>query len=288
MKHSSRPRKTTSLSQSMHQQLNMYALAAGAAGVSVLALSPSGEAKIVYTPADKNITPDHTISLDLNHDGKIDFRLKDAHFTSPTYGFDHTGILSVLPARQANRIPGFSRTNRHYASALQAGVSIGPKQKFTPAPKVMATSFSDTGARRGLASSCNGPWSKAKNRYLGLEFLIEGKINFGWARLNVSCQGTDVFATLTGYAYETIPNKAIKAGQTKGAAGESGSEDFGGRASLPNLTPDAPQPPWLGCLLSALRASRCGGERNQWSKSTNFSSISCGSWKNPTACTCYG
>jgi hypothetical protein len=74
----------------------------GAAGVSVLTLSPSSETKIVYTPADKNITPDHTISLDLNRDGKIDFRLKDTHFTSPTYGFDHTGILSVLPAANKN------------------------------------------------------------------------------------------------------------------------------------------------------------------------------------------
>ena len=65
MKRSSRPRKITRLSQSMHQQLNMYALAAGAAGVSVLALSPSSEAKIVYTATDKNIMPDHTISLDV-------------------------------------------------------------------------------------------------------------------------------------------------------------------------------------------------------------------------------
>jgi len=218
VKRSSRPRKTTSLSQSMHHQLNMYALAAGAAGVSVLALSPSSEAKIVYTPADKNITPDHTISLDLNHDGTTDFRFKDMHFTS-SVGFDHTGILSVLPAHQANKILGHSRTNRHYASALQAGVSIGPKQKFTPGPKIMATVFSDTGARRGLASSCSGSWSKGKNRYLGLEFLIEGKVHFGWARLSVSCRGTDVYATLTGYAYETIPNKAIKAGQTKARQG---------------------------------------------------------------------
>jgi hypothetical protein len=248
VKYSSRPRKMTSLSQSMHHQLNMYALAAGAAGVSVLALSPPGEGKIVYTPADKNITPDHTISLDLNHDGNIDFRLKDTQFTSPTYGFDHTGILSVLPAHQANKILGHSRTNRHYLSALQAGVSIGPKQKFPPGPKIMATSSSDTGARRFLNGSCDGPWSKAKNRYLGLEFFIEGKVHFGWARLNVSCRGTDVFATLTGYAYETIPNKAIKAGQTKGTAEESREENFGASTSLTNLTPDAPQPPWLGML----------------------------------------
>src|ERR1700732_1637892 len=36
MKRSSRPRRTTELSQSLHQQLNMYALAASAAGVTLL------------------------------------------------------------------------------------------------------------------------------------------------------------------------------------------------------------------------------------------------------------
>jgi len=194
----------------------MYALAASAAGVGMLALAQPAEAEIVYTRAHKSITPNHTIPLDLNHDGSTDFRFKDAHITSSPYGFDHTGILSVRPAIHANKIVGFSRDTRHYASALDAGVSIGPKKQFTLGPRLMATAFSDTGAHRELSNQCNGPWSGAKNRYLGLEFLIKGKVHFGWARLNVTCPGTDVDATLTGYAYETIPNKPIIAGKTKG------------------------------------------------------------------------
>ena len=246
MKQSSRT--PANLSDSTQHRLNSYALAAAAAGVGLLALNQAAEAKIVYTPANKNITPNHTIPLDLNHDGTTDFRLKDMHFTS-TVGFDHTGILSVLPARQGNRIVGFSRTVRHYASALNAGVTIGPKGRFTAGPRIMATVFSDTGARRGLSNSCNGPWSKAANgRYLGLEFLIKGKVHFGWARLNVTCRGTDVLATLTGYAYETIPNKSIIAGKTKGPADESGEKDFGPNASLPDRIPDTPQPATLGVL----------------------------------------
>jgi len=247
MKRFSRSCKAASLSESVHQRLNAYALAATAAGVGVLALTQAAEAKIVYTPADKSITPNHTIPLDLNHDGIIDFRFKDAHFTSPTYGFDHTGILSIRPAHQGNKIEGFSRTARHYASALRVGVTIGLKVRFTPGPKVMATMFSDTGAGRFLSEACNGPWSKDKNRYLGLEFLIKGEVHFGWARLNVSCQGTDVFATLTGYAYETIPNKAIKAGQTKGTD-QSTAEEFNATATLTTPVPDQAQPATLGAL----------------------------------------
>jgi hypothetical protein len=217
---SARPRKTANLSDSVQHQLNKYALAAGAAGVGVMVLGQTAEAKIVYTPADTNIAPDHTIPLDLNHDGIVDFGFLDVYRRSHPYGFDHTGILSVIPANQANKIEGYSRVNRDYASALRAGVSIGPNARFTTGPKIMATVFSDTGRARELSGSCDGPWS-GTNRYLGLEFIINGEVHFGWARLNVSCKGLDVFATLTGYAYETVPNKPIIAGQTKGSDEEA-------------------------------------------------------------------
>jgi hypothetical protein len=49
MKRSPRPRKTADLSDSVHRQLNLYALAAGAAGVGMLALSQPTEAEIIYT-----------------------------------------------------------------------------------------------------------------------------------------------------------------------------------------------------------------------------------------------
>jgi hypothetical protein len=211
------PRKLADLSQSFRQRLNSYALAASAAGVGVLALAPPANAKIVYTPAHKLITPNHTIPLDLNHDRIADFRLKDIRFTTSPFGFSHIAMLSVVPARNANKAAGYSAFNQHYASALKAGVSIGPKGKFASGPRVMANVYSDTGAHQGTAGQCLGPWGNVVNRYLGLKFLVQGKVHFGWARLSVSCSGfVNVDATLTGYAYETIPNKPIITGKTKG------------------------------------------------------------------------
>ena len=66
-----------------------------------------------------------------------------------------------------------------------------------------------------------GQWANGgkgvKNRYLGLKFQVSGKTHFGWARLNVAFKRhLGFFAVLTGYAYETIPNKPIIAGKTKG------------------------------------------------------------------------
>jgi hypothetical protein len=49
------PRPPINLADSVHQQLNMYALAAGAAGVGALALAQPVEARIVYAPAHRAI-----------------------------------------------------------------------------------------------------------------------------------------------------------------------------------------------------------------------------------------
>jgi hypothetical protein len=64
-----------------------------------------------------------------------------------------------------------------------------------------------------------GPWTNVANRFLGLRFKIRGKIHYGWARLTVVDQGFKLTGTLTGYAYETIPNKAIVAGNTRQTEG---------------------------------------------------------------------
>ena len=65
-----------------------------------------------------------------------------------------------------------------------------------------------------------GPWvhsgRSAVSRYLGLKIQISGKTHYDWARVVVTGL---VNAILTGYAYETIPGKAIVTGQTKDANG---------------------------------------------------------------------
>jgi hypothetical protein len=65
------------------------------------------------------------------------------------------------------------------------------------------------------SSFTSGQWFGAKRRYLGFRFTISGRVHFGWARLSVS-PSPSTEATLTGYAYETIPNKPIITGKTKG------------------------------------------------------------------------
>jgi hypothetical protein len=94
MKRSFGPRKTASnLSESVVHQLNMYALAASAAGVGVLALTQPAEAKIVYTPANVNIVQNGGLfRFDLNHDGIPDFGLGNQ------YRYSNSRYIGVLAA----------------------------------------------------------------------------------------------------------------------------------------------------------------------------------------------
>jgi hypothetical protein len=211
MKRSTGPRTTAKLSKSVSHQLNSYALAASAAGVSVLALAPLAEAKVVYTPVHRVIQGgDPGIRyLDLNHDGITDFKFQNWS----VYDSDiQLATLSVLPT-PGNRIRGYGGSgifSFRFPSALPAGTRIGPKGHF------ISGQSNDAMLRAPFGW---GQRNNVKNRYLGFRFEIKGETHYGWARLNVSCSGPPryhIAATLTGYAYETVPNRLIVAGKTKG------------------------------------------------------------------------
>jgi hypothetical protein len=63
--------QASDLSQRLNKPLLAYLATAGAAGVSMLAMTQSAEAKVVYTPTDRAITSGS--HLDLNNDGTADF-----------------------------------------------------------------------------------------------------------------------------------------------------------------------------------------------------------------------
>jgi hypothetical protein len=219
------PRNTITLSDSVHHQLNMYALAASAAGVSVLALPQPAECKIIYTHAHKTIVTNERYNLDLNHDGVADFIVSNvlvAPFGSLLVcAANARGTCLYAHSQQKNEIWGKPNQHRNWAYALAAGVKVEPNpRRFLPKNSYMAGFSCDPSGC--THPSDNGPWKgNVRGRYLGLKFIIGGQVHYGWARLNVSYKtgsngGKYLQATLTGYAYETIANKPIIAGQEHG------------------------------------------------------------------------
>ena len=212
MKHT---RTAFQLSDSVHRQLNMYALAASAAGVGVLASAQPAEAKIVYTPAHHVIGEKQEYALALNHK-QDDFLFTNSQCLGGTFPCSSTAwaYLAVAADSRAGKCPNEVMGRQHWASALKRGAHISEGQQFSRSAR-MASQCSGVGCTGPRTS---GPWVNVTDRYLGLKFKIEGKFHYGWARLNVAVvQGQfEIVGMLTGYAYETIPNKPIIAGKTKG------------------------------------------------------------------------
>jgi hypothetical protein len=204
------PRAAARINARLNRNLNAYIAAAGAAGVGALALTQAAEAKIVYTPANSVVTTPVDFSVGLYP------------------GYYHTQLLDVTPKVKGNAVNG---------AAGFFGVPVGPAAKFA------TNSYFGHGVEMAKLfqyshSSFTGAWAGVTNRYLGFKFLIDGQVHYGWARMSVSNIHD---AVLTGYAYETIPNKTILEGHTSGPEAADNFAPF-------DLLAPVPQPLSLGML----------------------------------------
>jgi hypothetical protein len=202
-----RSRSKTALDHRLDNRLMAYVAAAGGTTLAMLVAAPS-EAEVVYTPTNVTIGPGASYPLDLNQDGIADFTL-------------HRGLCgqhgSCFYAQVDVDGNGIRPTDKlSYAAPMPRGASIGPGQPFN------ATSgYSHKGAFMAAdfiysRSVFFGPWAYVNNRFLGVKFLIDGEIHYGWARLTVTNFTKGGTAVLTGYAYENVPNREIRAGQENG------------------------------------------------------------------------
>lgn len=233
MKRLPRPaRPISNFSEPISQRLNMYALAAGAAGVGMLASAQPALAKIVYTPANIPIVQNGgPVELDLNHDGINDFQFSNVYTTEKMRqpeGF-HQSSLTVYPVEQSNRVRAVESNGVFVAAALSKGKNVGPHSPFQPAQSALVMVACAGGTSGG---GCGGAWLKVKQGYLGLKFVIKGKVHFGWARIRLAGETSP---TIVGYAYETIPNQRIITGQKK-ETDEIGADQSVSLSALPART----------------------------------------------------
>lgn len=201
--------------EAFHQRLNSYALAAGAAGVSLLALATPSAAEIIYTKAHQVIGANTTYGIDFNHDGTIDLTIRNkTEHSCGTFCGSSGSLAAVLPG--SNQVVG----DTYGAVAMKPGMRIGTGDPFKVGAQLM-------GYGNFLGPFPNGSWINVNSRYLGVKFTINGETHYGWARLNVQVKLPIFFtATLTGYAYETVPNKSIIAGQTQEANDSADSQEL--------------------------------------------------------------
>jgi hypothetical protein len=197
------PRATAPVNSKLDKALVAYMAAAAAA-----MFTASAQAKVVYTPANSQ-TSFGSIPIDLNNDGVVDFTI------SVIGGSFHSELTVVKPQIAGNAVLAAAKGG---VAAGFFGVAVGPGEKF------LSNSFYSSG--RGLpmadagmyggSSWFNGAFANATNRYIGMKFVINGTVHYGWARVNVSNYLKGGALQLTGYAYETTPQTNIIEGHVSG------------------------------------------------------------------------
>jgi hypothetical protein len=168
------------------------------------------------------------LGLDLNNDGVTDFTIENVLSSCSTY--DHRmGVGPECSPHQYEALfaqpegPNLVLDDASsFASALTAGKKIGAQDNFGVNARMEACS-----TQNGFLTDTLGPWrGTVTNHYLGLQFFIDGQAHYGWARLSTTRKQSTNCVTITvlsGYAYETIANRAIPAGKTSGTDGATGS-----------------------------------------------------------------
>ena len=205
-------RKTSFLRGDFDRRLRSYAVAACAAGAGVLPLAQPAKADIIYTPANQQLVTEMYLPIDLNHDGVFDLGFHN-EVDSTTIG--RSNDVFAYGRARGN---GVLLEKLNNAAALRSGARIGTGDAFSLVG-FMATRWKTSYQGKG---GTGGYWANVTNRYLGLEFEINGQEHYGWARLSVT-NGPDISidTVLTGYAYNTVAGQQILAGQ--GAVPEPGT-----------------------------------------------------------------
>lgn len=199
-------------SESLSRRLSSYVLAASATGVAMLSASIPAEARIIneqinfplygnqtydFNPAREGVTPFFFVGTFLWH-SSLTFWNR-AFFQPNSAGASAVVSAGGLPAE------------------LGSGALIGPSQNWGKGASYgMLFTYGPYGG--GTRNDHRGNFGKSG--FVGFRFSFSGKQYYGWVRLKFSVHvgpdGTKETTTqIVNCAFESIPGKAIRAGQTK-------------------------------------------------------------------------
>ncbi|MFM2385563.1 MAG: hypothetical protein RL660_320 [Bacteroidota bacterium] len=148
-------------------------------------------AQIIYTDIP-DATPSASFALDLNNDLVDDFIISYAALDK---------IICI--AQNNNAFAGDSSGNLRSPWALPSFSNICDTNNTW-------YDSSEVGIMAWGANS--GNWVSASNKYLALKLVVGGNVHYGWARLDLTANSLSF--TIKDYAYNSIANACIQAGQT--------------------------------------------------------------------------
>ena len=179
--------------------------------VTAMLFSASANAQIVYTDVNPDVTYNTNggvYALDLNNDGITDF---DITFTTATISAGTNKYIRITPLG-ANKVG--NDLSYPYPSALSLNTLID-SGSFTWLGSANQHLISRLWFQPPLGLPVwqkRGNWNGASNKYVPLQLDLSSQKIYGWARLDAATDAASF--TVKDYAYNSIPNQPILAGQT--------------------------------------------------------------------------
>ncbi|MFZ9027687.1 MAG: T9SS type A sorting domain-containing protein [Crocinitomicaceae bacterium] len=192
-----------------------------AAGAFLAAGAVNGQ--IQYTDVNPDVVLDNTTpqyDMDLDGDLVNDFGFAVQTFSFTTSGISITGSYAGVALGTGNSVAGTmsstsSGGSQFNVSPITAGNPIDAGNDWgnggSYGAELMAGNF-NIPAFPGYSSDF-GNFS-GNDIHLGVKFMVGGSTHYGWIRMDVLPDGSQI--TIKDYAYNTIADLTINAGQTVG------------------------------------------------------------------------
>jgi hypothetical protein len=183
-------------------------------------------AQIIYT----DVNPDSTFvfytrhpgsvyknyNLDLNNDGNNDYTLT-ASASSTNTNPSYNGRRIIASPLNGNAVKDTLVNSDTVSIPLQFNALIDINLSLNQSWQTSGWNIlKDTTwySWPGSGVSGSGLWNNLSDYYLGLRLLQSGQTYYGWVRLRVDVSGGPDSLIIQDYAYNSIPNQPILAGQT--------------------------------------------------------------------------
>lgn len=197
-------------SGSVCERLNSYVLAAGAAGVAVLACSLPAEGAPVCRKISLQLLGTDTYSLNPAKNLITPFNIA-VTFSSPS-------SLSFLAGDRVFLTPNLPSAdvvlaNDGLPADLPSGASIGPGGNFGKGRSYGLLFSTGSNGRRGNLNF-------GATNYFGYRFRISGQLHYGWVRMTATGGRQELTTQIIASGYEASPDTPIPAGACDTTASE--------------------------------------------------------------------
>ena len=181
--------------------------------ILVLMFSVRVHAQIIYTDINPDIkdtilTNGVIDSLDINNDGVFDLRFSGNRMYSGGWGPAPISITFSVSLKVTPLNGSEIKTNSTgFPLKMDQNDSIDTSGNWNNAAGQILCS-------RSSSAVALGNWSGFTNAYLGVKIISGGQTHYCWVRMGVSVtmRGTSFITTIKDYAFNSIPNQPILAG----------------------------------------------------------------------------